>query len=172
MDQLSTVIDSTQNKLIRKQNETTVIYAQQYEIEKEISQVLNQILLEQQKFASFNLTLNETSTNIDLIQQQITNLTDVLHDRKPADIRELIDRILSKRISLTSNYLEEVIRDIRSLVEQAQKSSQTGDESEKIRDATLKLNRAQTIENDLTTYVRYEKASLSCTREYSTCLRS
>jgi len=147
-------INSTESELLKKQDETNIIYAHQYEIEKDITQVLNEIIREQQTFLSFDLTLNETSINIESIQQQITNLTDVLHDRKPADIRELIDRILTKKIYLTENQLEEGIRDIRGLVEQAQKSSQTGNELEKIRDATLKLNRAQTIENELSTYVR------------------
>jgi hypothetical protein len=147
-------INSTENELLKKQDQTNIIYANQYEIEKDITQVLNEIIREQQTFLSFDLTLNETSINIESIQQQITNLTDVLHDRKPADIRELFDRILTKKIYLTANQLEEGIRDIRALVEQAQKSSQTGNELEKIRDATFKLNRAQTIENELSTYVR------------------
>jgi hypothetical protein len=131
-----------------------LIYARQYDIEKDITKIFNEILREQQTFSSFNITLNETSSIIDFIQQQITNLTDILHDRKPADIREIIDRILTKKIDLTPNNLEESIRDIRTLVEQAQQSSQTGNELEKIRDATFKLNRAKNIENDLATYVR------------------
>ncbi len=131
-----------------------MIYARQYDIEKDITKIFNEILREQQTFSSFNITLNETSSIIDFIQQQITNLTDILHDRKPADIREIIDRILTKKIDLTPNNLEESIRDIRTLVEQAQQSSQTGNELEKIRDATFKLNRAKNIENDLATYVR------------------
>jgi hypothetical protein len=131
-----------------------MIYARQYDIEKEITKIFNEILREQQTFSSFNATLNETSSTINFIQEQITNLTDILHDRKPADIREIIDRILTKKIDLTPNNLEESIRDIRTLVEQAQQSSQTGNELEKIRDATFKLNRAKNIENDLATYVR------------------
>ena len=84
----------------------------------------------------------------------MTNLTDILHDRKPADIREIIERISSKKIELTPENLQESIRDIQTLVEQAQKSSQTGNEVEKIRSATFKLNRAKNIQNDLSTYVR------------------
>lgn len=137
-----------------KQEETNLVYARQYEIEKDVTQVLNEIIRAQQSFTSFNITLNETSFNIDSIQQQISNLTNNLLDRKPAHIREIIDRILAKKIYLTPNNLEETIKDIQTLVEQAQKSSQTGNELEKIRDATLKLNRAKSIEDDLSTYVR------------------
>ncbi|CAF0763256.1 unnamed protein product [Adineta steineri] len=154
LNELIQTINSTENELLIKQNETNLIYQHQYTIEKDITEILNKILLEQQKFLTFNITLNQTSSNIDLIQQQITNLTDILHDRKPADIRELIDRILTKKISLTSDNLEESIRDIRTLVEQAQISSQTGNELEKIRDATHKLNRAKGIEDALSPYVR------------------
>ncbi|CAM4853839.1 unnamed protein product [Rotaria socialis] len=155
--QLNTLIDTmdaTQTVLSTKQEETNLIYARQYQLEKDVTQTLNEIIREQQGFASFNITLNETTFNIDSIQQQITNLTNSLLDRKPADIREIIDRILTKKIYLTSNNLEENIHDIQTLVEQAQKSSQTGNELEKIRDATFKLSRAKTIENDLSTYVR------------------
>lgn len=154
MNELVNTIESAQNELSTKQDETNVIYARQYALEKDITQILNETNHEQQTFASFYVTLNETSFNVDSIQQQIANLTDSLYDRKPADIREIIDRILAKKIHLTSNNLEEHIKEIRGLVEQAQKSSQTGNELEKIRDATFKLNRAKTIENDLSTYVR------------------
>ena len=154
LNNLLNIINSTQNELLIKQEETNIIYVRQYEIEKDITKILNEVLHEQQTFSSFNITLNETSLQINLIQQQITNLTDILHDRKPADIREIIDRILIKKINLTPINLEDNIKDIRALVEQAQKSSQTGNELEKIRDATFKLNRAKNIENDLTTYVR------------------
>ena len=154
MNELLEAINSTQSELSSKQDETNLIYARQYEIDKDISQIYNEILREQDAFAAFNITLNETSVSIDQITEQVTNLTDILHDRKPADIREMIDRISSKKIDLTPQNLEESIQDIRTLVEQAQKSSQTGNELEKIRSATYKLNRAKNIQNDLSTYVR------------------
>jgi uncharacterized coiled-coil protein SlyX len=170
LNELMNIINSTQNELSIKQDETNLIYARQYEIEQDITKILNEILRQQQTFSSFNITLNETSFSIDLIQQQITNLTDILHDRKPADIREIIERILTKKIYLTSTNLEESIRDIRALVEQAQKSSQTGNELEKIRDATFKLNRAKNIENDLSTYVRLDFEPFLLLFNYLFCL--
>ena len=153
-DQLIHQINSTEHELSTKQEETNLIYARQYEIEKDITQVLNDAIREQQTFSAFNLTLNQTSTDIDLIQKQTMNLTEILLERKPADIREILDRIASKQIDLTPTNLEESIRDIRALVEQAQESSQMDNELEKIRDARFKLNRAKNIENDLSTYVR------------------
>ena len=109
---------------------------------------------EKQTFSSFNITLNEANYNITLIRQHIANLTIVLHSKKPADIKKIIDQILEKKIDLTPNSLEEDIQDIRELVQQAQKSSQTGNEVGKNRDATVKLDQAKSIENDLSTYVR------------------
>lgn len=161
LNELLDSINSTQSELSTKQEETNLIYARQYEIDKDLTQVYNEVLREQQTFAAFNMTLNETNTNIGQIQEQVTNLTDILHDRKPADIRELIERISNKKIDLTPENLQESIRDIQTLVEQAQKSSQTGNELEKIRSATFKLNRAKNIQNDLSTYVRYHSSSLS-----------
>ena len=109
---------------------------------------------EQQRFAHVDRTLSETSSSIDATQEQITNLTDILHDRKPADSREIIDRIVTKRIQLTVPQLEEGIQEIRTLLDQAQKTSQSANEEEKIRDATRKLDRAKSIENGLLTNIR------------------
>lgn len=123
-------------------------------MERDVTHISSEIHRAEQTLNVFNGTLNESSSLIDTIQGQVTNLTEILHDRKPADIREILENIAEKSISLTSTQLEENINDIRTLVEQAQQSSQTGNEGEKIRDATLKLNRAKDIENDLLTYVR------------------
>lgn len=137
-----------------KQNETNLIYARQYEIERDVKQTLMEINREEESLSLLNLNLNETTTLIDSLQDKVKNYTEILHDRKPADIREMIEKISEKKISLSSNDLETNINEIRSLVEQAQRSSQTGNEGEKIRDATVKLTRAKNIENDLFTYVR------------------
>ena len=147
-------IDLTENDLSSKQNESNLIYARQYEVERDVTHISTEVHRDEQTLNVFNSTLNESSSLIDTIQEQVTNLTGILHDRKPADVREILENIAEKSISLTSTQLEESINDIRSLVDQAQQSSQTGNEGEKIRDATLKLNRAKDIENDLFTYVR------------------
>ena len=147
-------IELTESELTSKQKESNLIYARQYEVERDVTQISSEILRDQQTLTLFNGTLNESSSTLDSIQQQVTNLTELLHDRKPADIREIIESIAEKRIELTSGQLEENINDIRTLVEQAQRSSQTGNEGEKIRDATLKLTRAKEIESELLTYLR------------------
>ena len=154
LNDLITKVNSTQSELSRKGNEAHLIYARQYDIEREITQISNGTMREQQRFDDVNRTLSETSSSIDATQKQITNLTDILHDRKPADSREIIDRILTKKIDLTVPQLEEGIQEIRALIDQAQKTSQSANEEEKIREATLKLDRAKNIENDLLTNIR------------------
>lgn len=154
MNSILESVDAAEKELSDKQEESNMIYARQYEMEKDVTQLLNQVNREQESLSSLNETLTKTSSVIDQIDEQVFNLTEILKDRKPADIRETIEEIFLKEISLTEDQLEQSIRDIRGLVEHAQRSSQTADENEKIRDATIKLNRAKAIENELLTYVR------------------
>ena len=148
------MVELTEKELSIKQNASNVIYARQYEIEKNVTHIFTGLKREQETIFLLDIILNDIIGSIDRTQAVMTNLTDVLRDRKPADIREIIENIFNMKISLTKEHLEENIRDIRGLVEQAQRSSQAADEEEKIRDATVKLNRARSIENDLLTYVR------------------